>query len=294
MKSEHRHDLETNELAAKLAQWIEQIKPYFGTITTGALLALAILVGVTYMQKATKARRADAWDSYHLAVEEPALDLEALKQAAEQNAGTEMAKWADLTWADGQVHRATRLYFRNRDAANDHMDKAEGVFKRTLSSGGDNSMISRAHLGLGRIAEMQNKLAEAKEHYLAVTGSFSTLAAERAEMLDEEEVSEDYVWLIDAKSPVGSSAGMPGSAPVSTLPNFEVDALGTPSDDEEEGPLLGDMLESFGRDQNEEDNRYGESDSENNSETSTNESDTTVTESTGTETAESDSSDESP
>jgi prepilin-type processing-associated H-X9-DG protein len=254
MKSERRHELETNELSKRLDRLSERVGPHSTTIVTVALVAVACVVLAMYLQKAWAARSQQAWDVYHLAVESNSPDLEMLKQSAEEHAGSPMAEWSNITWADGHVYRATRLYIHNRATANDDMNKAEAAYQALVAKSKNPAIRERAHLGLARIYEMRNDLKKAREHYDAVSGAFQEIAQQRIEALEKDPVVEAIDWLASAEPPPRSQPDGPGTPGVK--PDFEVDDLLMSEDEEVEGPALGDMLERFGRAGEETDNRY--------------------------------------
>lgn len=254
MKTERRHDLETNEISKRLDKLVQRVGPHSTTLTTVAIVVVLLVAAAMYMQKSVAARQDQAWDAYNMAIEGGTPDLDLLKQSAEEHAGTDMAEWANAAWADGHVMRATRLFINNRALANDGMNKAEGAYQSLLRTSTDPQIKDRAHLGLARIYEMRNELAKAREHYLAVTGAFAKLAKERAEALEKEPVIEAWDWLATAQAPLRAQPSGPGSPGVK--PEFDVDELAFPEDEDVTGPDFGTLLESFGRTTEEQGDRY--------------------------------------
>jgi tetratricopeptide (TPR) repeat protein len=216
MKSAHRHELETNVLAQKLELYIERWKPY-GSWIMGALIAviLAILIA-SYLAGTSSARRSEAWDAFNQAVTSTPPRIDDLHRAASENPGTPMQQMADITWADSQVFVAARGYLANRAKSLEMLGKAESTYESVLRSTSDADLKERAHLGLARIYEMQNKLDKAKEEYGKVTGAFAAYAKVQAERLAKPETEEAYAWLATAQLPLPKAPagpGIPGQRP---------------------------------------------------------------------------------
>ena len=240
MKSEHRHDLETNVLARQLAELINRLKPHASTISTVALIVAGLVVAGMYFNKSMAARQHEAWDAYNLAIEDPRRDaLDDLKQAAEQNAGTAMAELAQVTWADGKVMQASRLFISRRTIADENLAKAEATYQSLVKSASSTTIRDRAHFGLGRVYEMRNEIEKAREHYGAVVGGFAEMAQERAEHLAQERTVETCGWLASAAPVVRASPGVPG-----TTPEFKADEFGM-SDSADDENLLGNLLDDM-------------------------------------------------
>ena len=67
MKTERRHDLETNELARYTAEGIEKVKPFSGQLFAGALVVIGILILISLWGSAAESKEAAAWTDYFLA-----------------------------------------------------------------------------------------------------------------------------------------------------------------------------------------------------------------------------------
>lgn len=205
MDSEHRHELEENELARWLAGKVESLKPQLPAITLGVVVLIAGIIGINGWKTSSAAAKADRWRDFAIAMEQGNPDLVDLKTAAENNPGTPVADWADVTWADGKLFQASQLYFRNRDNANQAAEEAVEVYKRLVSSS-DRDVSERANFQLGRALELQGKLDEAAKQYARVTGAFAQVAKSRAEQLGTEAVKEAYGWITSTATASASSA----------------------------------------------------------------------------------------
>jgi hypothetical protein len=229
MKAQHRHELETNALAKRLAVVVEQLQPYAPTVIGIVVACVLGLVALSYYSGASAARDSETWNAYNQAVEGLIPNLDRLKQAAEENAGTPAQLWSNAAWADGQLWMATRAYVQNRAAALDAANRARSVYESLLQSTEDQALINRAQFGLGRVYELRNEPDKAREHYLAVHGGFATLAKERAEKIADQKSKEIYDWLASAQAP--RPAAPAGSGTPGQRPDFSAGELEMPSAD---------------------------------------------------------------
>jgi hypothetical protein len=235
MKAKHRHELETNALAKRLAAGIEKSRPYGPTIL-GVLVAIVVCVMLlSYLNSASAERQSEAWSQYYAAMQTPGYNFDQmmtlLKQAAEEHPETAMQEWADVTWADGKLYMASQLYLQNRNASSDAMSQAFNTYNALLKTASDTRVIDRANLGLGRIYEMQDDLEKAKEHYALVGGGFAELAKTRVERLDDksarEQLADTMSWLSKAPLPVRTAPagpGTPGKQPLFAPGDLEMPA----------------------------------------------------------------------
>lgn len=199
MDSEHRHELEQNDLATWLSDKIEQTKPFLPAIAVGLVIFVAAVIGYKSWKASAREAKADRWRSFAVAVEGAQPDLNLLKQAAEANPDTNVGEWSEVTWADGRLYQATLQYFRNRDAANTALDEAVEVYERMITAT-EQAVAERAKFQLARAYELQGKLDEARDQYKRVTGAFAEVAQQRAEQLDSKAVKESYAWITATKS----------------------------------------------------------------------------------------------
>lgn len=216
MKSEHRHELETNWLAHHVAAWLERIQPYNSLLVSVLLTVAVLLVAYSFFGSESSARQSAAWNSYNEAVAGAMPNLEKLRDSAAEFPDSAMQPIADITWADGNVWLAARYILLNRTAANEALNNASSTYQSLLSSANDERIKNRAHFGLGRVYELQNDLDKAREEYLAVKGVFEPIAAERAKLLAQNETKSISAWLATAEAPrvaPPTGPGTPGERP---------------------------------------------------------------------------------
>jgi hypothetical protein len=113
MKSERRHELQTNELADWLGEQVAALRPHAGLITlcvVGAVLALLVAVSYFGSEDRTVARN---WSIYFGAFNqrEP---IKVMEQLASQGKGTPAALWALQSTGDMHLAQGAGLLFSDR------------------------------------------------------------------------------------------------------------------------------------------------------------------------------------
>jgi hypothetical protein len=116
---------------------------------------------------------------------------------------------------------AAQAYLRDRAAASSRLQGVIGIYDGLTTSARDERIRDRAHFGLGRVYELQNKLEQARQQYGLVTGDLVGLASERAEQLASEEVQQACAWLATAELPPRDRTGGQGAS--GTRPDFQAD-----------------------------------------------------------------------
>src|SRR6188474_3501036 len=131
MKSEHRHELETNALAKNLAVWSEKLKPHFSTIMTVVAVLLAAYFLLSMWQTSGSRRDRDAWDQYEMAVLGGDLEMAQLQRvaASDDYSGAKMQEWAHVAWADRQLRIAAERYLTDRDDANKRLTNIAAIYE---------------------------------------------------------------------------------------------------------------------------------------------------------------------
>lgn len=231
MKSEHRHELETNELSKELAVVVEKVKPH----TTSILAAIGVLIGayaaVTWWSASRAARDRQFWEAFQVQVTARDPEYKNILRLAESEEyrGSPGQEWAYIAWADRQMLLASQEYLQSRDDAKKRLNAVEGIYDTLASSATSNEIVSRARFGLGRVHEMQGDIEAAAAQYAMVTGPMAGLASSRAEQLQSESNKAAADWLLTADLP--QRPAVPGAAGISDRPEFDVDTPSSESGD---------------------------------------------------------------
>lgn len=275
MKSDHRHELQTNDLSARLAKLIEDLKPFSGQIITGIVLFAVVYFGLSIWDAQQSEGERAAWDAFALATDTRDPEQIGLQRIAsdDQYAGTKMQEWAYVSWCDRQVLNAMQTSLYDREKTSERLQKVSGIYENLAAGAGDPQVMNRARFGLGRVYELQNKLDEAKQQYELVKGDLEPLASERARQLESEEVREASNWLATAVLPKRDLTG--GQGATGQRPDFKA-GLPAASNDSVTPKSLEELLGDFNSNATP-DNRYGENETSNaeNTDTEATEAETT-------------------
>ena len=223
MKTERRHELETNTLAKKLARWIELVKPY-SKVFGGVLVAVLVIavVGMFVRRQAARAEAA-AWDAYYQATEGGRPSLDELLAVADEHRNTSVEPWARIAWADSQLQVGARLLFHDRSTAQQFLSRAIDAYRELKTDAGNDLIRQRAIYGLARANETLSHLDRAHQEYAEVGGAFAEAAKARATLIEEKPSKEFYDWFAQAKMPQAvqsTDPGIPGQRP-----DFSVEGL---------------------------------------------------------------------
>ena len=211
MKTERRHDLETNLLARKLAGWVNQIKPYSNATGVVAVALVVVLVGWFFLSRQTAKRESVAWNDYFLVTLDRSIDPAKLQATAQQHSGSSVAHWANLAWADSQLQLGTQALFVNKTQARNHLQQAVDAYRLLETSSAPELIRERASFGLARVFESLGRVDDARRQYMTVQGTFAGLAKERVDRLDRSEIRQFYDWFAKAEPPLPPMTGEPGT-----------------------------------------------------------------------------------
>lgn len=224
MKSERRHDLETNELAVRMRDCVDRLTPYAGQIALviAGLIILAYIA--TSIGGASKVREQEAWDEFTLASYSTDPELNSMKLLAENEdfKSTAVPEWAFLAWANRQVLIASQTYLTDRPNTTKRLESVQKILQNLADGASNQQVQERARFGLAQVSEMLGNVDDAKAAYGRVKGDLSALAKDRLEELENPEVAKACEWLATAELPKQESASTTG-ATNGTKPNFEAD-----------------------------------------------------------------------
>jgi hypothetical protein len=225
MKSDRRHELQTNELADWLGQRLEAFKPHATSITIGAaILLVAVLGSIWYFGGEDKAS-AKSWSQYFAAFNdrEPGKALE--KLAADQP-GSTAALWALQSVGDMNVAQGAAMLFSDREEAKKLLEKAELAYKQVEAGATDPMLKARARLGLGKVYESRLKPDDARRYYEVVAESHKETAIGKEAAADVRRMNDQrqialLAWFAkqEPKKPAplsglgGRTPGLPSDLP---------------------------------------------------------------------------------
>lgn len=237
MKTERRHELEHNSLAALLERLWADVQKY-STAILGTLLALAVVIGAyAYLSSQSKANQARSWDLYQDAVSSS--DNEALLQLGDQFPDLPAGQWARITAADIKLSGGVADLFRNRDAAPKQLEEAATLYAEVRKSAKANQreLAERALIGQARAQESLGKVEEALKLYREFAEKYAESpylqdAEWRIRDLERQSTKKFYDWFA-TYTPREVDSSLP-------FPN-----AGTSLDQVPEEPDFGKLIESL-------------------------------------------------
>ena len=201
MKSEHRHDLQTNELgrfAEKMAVFIDV---HGNRIMIGVCLACLPLAGFIYWWRSNSNAQAAAWRDFSAAINtNKAEEFHAVWQ---DHPGTAPAYWARVHEGEHWLTQGVEAMFRNVETGMEDLKKACDSFQAVIDdqSRVPSELRDRALIGLGRARESMSDggEGEAIQAYETLVKEFPNSiykkdAEERIVVLNKGSGQEFYAW----------------------------------------------------------------------------------------------------
>ncbi|MFN0196131.1 MAG: hypothetical protein ACKVT0_05255 [Planctomycetaceae bacterium] len=200
MKSEHRHELQTNELG-RLAG---EVAPFFernGSKLLAGFIAIVVLGGGAYWWMKTRvSAESAAWTKLLTAQ-----TVEDFAGISEEFPGTAPAAWAQLNEANSLLQDGIRDSFTNREAALANLKLAQEKFDKLVAPQNlPRELRVRALFGLARCLETTSNgdLTPAIEAYKKIAAEFTdpiyTIYRENSERrikeLETGAAQEFYAW----------------------------------------------------------------------------------------------------
>ncbi|MFM9057961.1 MAG: tetratricopeptide repeat protein [Planctomycetaceae bacterium] len=218
MRSERRHELESNDLADSATALVDRIRPYLGTVGLAVAAAVLGLAAWTFVDSRRAADREQSWDDClaALAGGQPA----GLEAVIERHKGTTAAQWAQLVLADGLLDQGSRLLYVDRTQATAQLDAAAARYKKLLEPTTLDLVRERATFGLAKVRENLGLLPEAIDGYKAVVkdhpnSAVRRFAEARIQTLERDSTRQWYDWFSQQKPepPQADGAAPPPTAP---------------------------------------------------------------------------------
>jgi hypothetical protein len=227
MKSEQRHQLQQNELAARLVEAVEWCKQN-APLLFGAVLGLFVVVGgISYFRHRSQAGAVAEWaDFFSAAGRRDSVKLESIGVVEASEISGQLA---NLMLADTALVNGVDLMSTDRVAAEEQLNLAKNKYAKVRQTARDPLLKQRALLGLARYYESVGLLEDAIKEYQALSTEFSDgLFVEQAKQkiayLQEPGTKAFATWYREHKplppEPAGT-AGLPGLGDLNKLPTDE-------------------------------------------------------------------------
>jgi hypothetical protein len=239
MKSEHRHELKTNELERIASNWGHTAERYFHenlTVLVIAAVAIAAVAGgLVYWRSASGVAGQQGWREFASAAK-----TEDYGNVADKYAGTPAGAWARLMEAEMELSSGIRASFTDRAAGRSDLKKAQENFEKLLATTIP-EVRERALFGLALAREAlpdkntsPSKVNDAAidDYQQLVTqfpiSPFKDYAESRMAALKTGTAQDFYVWF-EQQNPKPADREMPKDL-IPPLPDDTKTAPGTPAE----------------------------------------------------------------
>ena len=227
MKSERRHDLQSNELAGTLGTGIEKVQPFAQYIVGGVVIAALVAVGWGVYSSFARKNAAAAWTEYYFTLNTG--DAELFKSIADKHPGSAAAVWAEQTAGDEYLADGIDSLYRDRGQGIEMIKNAIKSFEEVTSKAPNAELRARATLGLAQAHESLGEIDKAKGYYEDVIAAglqpaITAVATTRIAFLNSPEGKDFYAWFDKLKPTPAAPPKMPGDLSVPpTSPNLKFD-----------------------------------------------------------------------
>jgi hypothetical protein len=235
MKTERRHELQTNILADWLGHKTEAIRPYFKLILGGIAAVLIVAIVATVISNQQLERSSQGWADYFAASTGDSTDR--LRTVAEEHAGTLPAVWATLREADLELARGIRALYTSRGESTEAIGTARRLYSRVAAgAAGLPDLRQAAQFGTAQAFEAEGEVDKAKDYYqqaiaLARDSSIGKQAQLRLDRLSDKDAAQWLAWFArQTPQPRTSPGGFPGGGFPGGFPGGADDGLDLPRD----------------------------------------------------------------
>lgn len=231
MKSERRHDLQSNELAHTLGSGIEKAQPFAQYIVGAVVIAAVLAMGWGVYSSFSKKNAAAAWTEYYFTLNTG--DAEAFKAIASDHPGSAAAIWAEQTAGDEYLSDGIDALYKDRAQGVELLKKAITSYETVKDKSQNAELRARAELGMAQAHESLGEIEKAKALYQKVIAAglqpaITTVATNRVAFLNSPAGKEFYTWFDKLKPSPALPPKMPGDLSVPpTSPNLKFDPVDT-------------------------------------------------------------------
>lgn len=196
MKSEHRHELQTNDLSKLTQKGARFVEEHAMKITIVICVITVAIAGYRIYATQAASTQANAW--YDFSTARTPDDFAALVDN-ERVKGTVAADWAVLMGAEGRLSQSIQGMFTDRENAVTELTSARDDFQKLVDNR-DGMIKQRAIFGMARAEESLGNLEAARAAYSELAGDafngsvYQKQSQERAEYLAKSGPQAFYAW----------------------------------------------------------------------------------------------------
>jgi predicted negative regulator of RcsB-dependent stress response len=221
MKTQRRHELQTNQLADSIGRYLQTVRPYQKQLSFG-LIALVVIVGaVIWLNNQQQSQASASWSNFFDALAEQKPD--ALEDVVRLHPDSTAALWAQLSAGDMKLAGGAAMLYVDRKDAEKNLRDAEKAFLAVEQGAARYPLLlQRAQFGLGQVYESLFSVEKARDAYKRVLeidadSALADVAKRRIEALSDQSVESWYAWF-ERQQPVP-----PSSAPATSGPKVPAD-----------------------------------------------------------------------
>lgn len=198
MDSQHRHQLQQNDLgqlALKAKPWLER---YGVPVLIGVVVVLVVVIGVTVWLNTQSASRSEAWTQLSTAQ-----TVDEYGKVADEFPDTLAGAWAQLRMGELSLETGVAALFTDRELALKDLETAKKEFEKVLATKVDlpDNVRERAMYGLAQTMEAlcDGDTATVVAAYQALLSRFPSSilkpqVEERIKELEKPGAREFYAW----------------------------------------------------------------------------------------------------
>ncbi len=198
MKSEHRHELQTNELGKFTEKVGGFLEVHGNRLMIGVCVASLVASGIIFWVKRERSASEAAWRELSSAFASAKPDD--FYDVWKAHPGTPTGLWARAREGEGRLRMGVERLFDNLEAGQKELEKARKAFQTVIDDRRTPPDVrEQALMGLGRTLESLSDTGDAVKAYEMLVKEFPGSlfredAEERIELLKQSSGQEFYAW----------------------------------------------------------------------------------------------------
>jgi hypothetical protein len=196
MKTQRRHELQTNVLADWLGRNMEAIQPFIGWILAGVAAVVLAILAYTYFNSRSESQIQEGWGAATKYAGEATAAVGGNDTAGFQDAtknlakvvddysGTPLATFAEANLGDVNLYRGQMLMWTNRAEALQSLKEAVARYNSAIASTHEPLLKNRVRMNLATAYEWMFQVEDAKRAYQQVEGIYQPAAQQQIAALE--------------------------------------------------------------------------------------------------------------
>jgi tetratricopeptide (TPR) repeat protein len=204
MDSQHRHELQQNELGKLANQALPFLERYGMHLVVALAAAVVGGIGAAWWYGQASASTAESWTQLESALFQQNPSADDFASVADKHPRSPAAAWAKLKEADDYFRSGMQAVYSDKEAALADLKKAQESYQKLEAGGADripDDVRERALFGLGRCLEAlsDGNTAAAIDVYRRLIDQFPDtmfkgIALDRIKALESEDAKDFYAW----------------------------------------------------------------------------------------------------